>query len=145
MRIYLTHCCAKKNAALKGTRVRVTPDKLYTATPTKRFMETCKKHRVRWAILSDEYGVWFPDIKHEWYEKDPSRVSEDELAWLLDDLDTKLEDFEEIWFYHNPGRFHPLYRRLLSETKLCGRIHKFSHLEEIERDDSEMGMWEMGP
>ncbi len=107
------------------------PDRLYTATPTKRFMETCKKCRVHWAIFSDKYGVWFPDIKHEWYEKDPSRVSEAEFARLLDDFDAKLERFDEIWFYHNPGRFHPLYKRLLSQTKLRDRIHMFSHLGEI--------------
>ena len=131
MRICITHCCAKKDDALKGGGMRDGPDRLYTATPTKRFMETCKKCRVHWAIFSDKYGVWFPDIKHEWYEKDPSRVSEAEFARLLDDFDAKLERFDEIWFYHNPGRFHPLYKRLLSQTKLRDRIHMFSHLGEI--------------
>ncbi len=33
MRIYITHCGAKKDDSLKGTGRRVTPDLLYTATP----------------------------------------------------------------------------------------------------------------
>ncbi len=94
-------------------------------------MEACRTHQVCWAILSDKYGVWFPDVGHEWYEKDPSCVSEPEFARLLEDFDSKLERFEEIWFYHNPGRFHALYKKLLSEAKLRDRISIFSHLREI--------------
>ena|SRR5207249_6837857 len=77
-RIYLTHCAAKKDEALKGTGRRVTPDRLYTATPTQRFMRRCKEHGVRWAIFSDHYGVWFSDEQREWYGDDvgdPSPVS----------------------------------------------------------------------
>ena len=36
--IYITHCSAKKNAALRDSKKKVTPDNLYTATPTQRFM-----------------------------------------------------------------------------------------------------------
>ncbi|HZD36815.1 MAG TPA: hypothetical protein VE130_16540 [Nitrososphaeraceae archaeon] len=47
---------------------RVTPDRLYTATPTQRFMNECKNKGVNWAILSDKYGIWFSQDLHEWYE-----------------------------------------------------------------------------
>jgi len=133
MRIYVTHWSAKKNDALKGTGMCVAPDRLYTARPTKRFIETCKERHVRWAIFSDNYGVWFPEVEHGWYDKDPSHVRESEFARLLEDFDAKLEPFGEIWFYYNPGRFHRLYRRLLIKVKLRDRIHLFSHLYEIGR------------
>jgi len=61
----LTHCCAKKDAAIQISRENVTPDKLYTATPTKRFMEECKLKKANWAIFSDKYGVWFPEEKRD--------------------------------------------------------------------------------
>lgn len=41
-KIYITHCSAKKDPVLMDSREKVTPDKLYTATPTQRFMNECK-------------------------------------------------------------------------------------------------------
>ena len=71
MRIYLTHCSAKKDNSLRNSSKLLTPDMLYMATPTQRFMIQCKEKHVNWAIFSDKYGVWFPEEKHESYEKDP--------------------------------------------------------------------------
>lgn len=85
-----------------------------------------------WAIFSDLYGVWFPHAEHEWYEKDPNTVTEEEFKRLLEDFDEKLVNYDEIWFYYNPGRFHPLYQRLLRETKLKDRVKLFTHIREIE-------------
>lgn len=132
MRIYITHCCAKKDDALKGTGMGVTPESLYKGERTKRFMETCNERRVRWAIFSDKYGVWFPDVQHEWYDKHPSCVSEKDFVRLVDDFDAKLKQFDEIWFYRDPEEFHPLYRRLLIKARLRDRVHQFRELGEIE-------------
>jgi len=130
-RIYMTHCCAKKDDSLRYTGRRVTPDRLYMATPTQRFMDRCKEKQVNWAIFSDLYAVWFPDVEHEWYEKDPDTVTEEEFENLLDDFDDKLQKYDEIWFYYNPGRFHSLYERLLQETRLRDRVTRFTHIKEI--------------
>jgi hypothetical protein len=78
MRIYLTHCSATKDDSLKGTGLKITPEQLYKARPTQSFMKRCKSLGVHWAIFSDYYGVWFPEIKREWYGDDvgdPSRVT----------------------------------------------------------------------
>jgi hypothetical protein len=131
MRIYITHCCAKKNDSLKYTGTEVFPEQLYIATPTKRFIRRCKDKQVKWAIFSDLYGVWFPDVRHQWYEKNPDKVTEEEFNHLLWDFEEKLTGYEEIWFYHNPGRFHKLYKRLVVTTKLTN-IHMFSHIDEVE-------------
>jgi len=131
MRIYVTHCSAKKDNSLKGTGEKVTPDILYTATPLQRFMSRCKEKKVGWAIFSDKYGVWFPNEEHEWYEKDPDMVTEKEFKNLVRDFEEKLGDHYEIYFYHNPGRFHLLYRRLLKEIQIKGKVILFSHLDEI--------------
>jgi hypothetical protein len=132
LNVYLTHCSAKKNDSLKGTSDRVTPDQLYTATPTKRFIVRCKERDVNWAIFSDKYGVWFSTEKHEHYEKDPRRVTAEEFDALLENFNRRLGGFDEIWFYYNPGRFHPLYKKLLSRTRLKKHVHLFSHISEIE-------------
>ena len=131
MRIYITHCSAKKDDSLKHTCKKVTPDKLYTATPTQRFMSKCKEKKVNWAIFSDLYGVWFPTIEHEWYEKNPDTVTNQGFRNLVNDFDQKLQNYEEIWFYYNPGRFHPLYERLLQETRLKNKVKRFTHIGEI--------------
>ncbi|MFZ0914019.1 MAG: hypothetical protein WBQ76_01365 [Candidatus Korobacteraceae bacterium] len=127
-RIFLTHCSAKKAT---DTGTAVAPDLLYTATPTQRFIRRCKDVNVSWAIFSDLYGVWFPDVRHRWYEKDPSTVTESEFSALLRDFDAKLSTYSEIYFYCNPGRFHPLYRRLLQESALKARIALITHLWDI--------------
>lgn len=57
MKIYIIHCSAKKDDSLKNTGRKLTPDKLYIATPTQRFMSKCKEKKVDWAIFSDLYGV----------------------------------------------------------------------------------------
>jgi hypothetical protein len=131
-RIYLTHCSAKKNISLKESMVEVTPDSLYTATPTQRFMEQCKQTKVNWAIFSDKYGVWFGDKKHKWYEKNPSKITEKEFELLIKDFETKLKKYDEIWFYYNPGRFHRIYKELLRKSKLSSKITPFTHLKQIE-------------
>jgi hypothetical protein len=87
--------------------------------------------KVNWAIFSDLYGVWFTNVEHEWYEKSPDTVTDQEFKNLLNNFDDKLEQYDEIWFYYNPGRFHPLYKRLLQETKLRERIRPFTHIGEI--------------
>ncbi len=131
MKIYVTHCSAKKDNSLKNTGEKVPPDKLYTATPTQRFMRKCSEKNVNWAIFSDLYGVWFPNVRREWYEKSPDTVTEQEFRVLINDFDDRLKQYDEIWFYHNPGRFHPLYKRLLQETKLKEQIKGFTHIGEI--------------
>ncbi len=127
-RIYVTHCSHKKDGHYRESGEAVSPDLLYTATPTKRFMERCKARRVCWAIFSDKYGVWFPDVRHKWYEKDPNKVNEHEFLELVRNFDEKLARYSEICFYHNPGRFHPLYARLLGRSVLKNRIKPMTHL-----------------
>jgi len=131
MRIYITHCSAKKNAVLKNSGKKVSPDKLYIATPTQRFMNKCIEKRAIWAIFSDLYGVWFPNVEHEWYEKDPNSVTEQEFKYLLQNFEQSLQNYNKIWFYYNSGRFHPLYGQLLRETKLKDKVNLFTHLREI--------------
>jgi hypothetical protein len=130
-KIYITHCSAKKNSLLLKNKESVTPDKLYTATPTQRFMSECKNKKVNWAILSDKYGMWFSDDLHEWYEKDPSMVTDEEFDHLVRKFDRSLKQYEQIYFYHNPGRFHKLYKSLLKSSRLQSKIKLFTHLNEI--------------
>ena len=131
MRIYLTHCSAKKDNSFRNSIKMLTPDRLYMATPTQRFMSRCKEKHVNWAIFSDKYGVWFPEEKHEWYEKDPDTVSEQEFMQLIKNFNERLAKFDEIWFYYNPGRFHPLYARLLKGVKVKAKITLFTHKNQI--------------
>ena len=132
-RIYITHCCAKKNDGLRDSGVAAQPQELYTSAPTVRFMSRCKLLEVKWAIFSDLYGVWFPSERHEWYEKPPNEVTENEFRQLLSAFDASLSPYEEIWFYHNPGRFHRLYRRIIADSRVNNHIHMFSSVYEISK------------
>jgi hypothetical protein len=130
-KIYLTHCSAKKNPLFEKSKKVTTPDKLYTATLTQRFIKRYKERNLKWAVFSDKYGVWFHDIKRGWYEKSPDTISKEEFNNLVIDFDRKLKIYDEIWFFYNPGRFHKLYRQLLSKTCLKDRIRLFTHLNDV--------------
>lgn len=121
--IFFTFCSAKKNDALRDSGEEVTPDMLYTSQRIRSFVATCKAKKVLWAIFSDEYGVWFPDIKHKWYETSPDDAISD-FPRLLSDFDEKMKNFGIIHFCPGVGgpRIHRLYRRLLRESRLKDRI-----------------------
>lgn len=134
VRVYVTHCSRKKNDLLRESGEEVTPDQLYTSRKTRAFMRRCLTQKVRWGIFSDYYGIWFYPERHAWYGDDvgdPSRVTEAKFQELLADFDTKLARFREICFYRHPTYFHPLYRRLLDESKLKARVKLISHVHEI--------------
>lgn len=131
MKIYLTHCSAKKDDSLKETGVVTTPDRLYTSAFVRRFTSKCVEKGVGWAIFSDLYGVWFPRVEHAWYDKHPDTVTEDEFRELVRDFDEKLGGYDEIWFYYEPPHYHLFYDRLLRATACGGRVKKFSDLELI--------------
>ena len=129
--MYVTHCSSKKADSFRKTGEKVTPDELYIATPTQRFMRRCIENKVYWAIFSDKYGIWFSNERNTWYEKSPDKVTKEEFKDLVDDFNEKLKDFDEIWFYHNPGRFHNLYKRLVKNPILKDKIKLFTHLGQI--------------
>jgi len=37
---------------------------------------------------------------------------------ILRPFEMGLRDYDEVWFYHNPGRFYPLYKKLIRETSV---------------------------
>lgn len=132
MKIFITHCSGKKSEKYKDTGEAITPDKLYTSKRIKSFINKCRSMNVKWAIFSDKYGVWFPNEKHEWYDKSPDNVNEDDLKPLVKNFDEKLLEYDEIWFYHNPARFHSTYKDLLNITTLKDKIIMFSRIKEID-------------
>ena len=97
----------------------------------QRFIKRCQEQKVEWAIFSDLYGVWFSGERHEWYEKDPSKVSDEEFQRLVTNFDQRLKDYDVIYFYNNPGRFHSLYKRLIKKSTLKDKIKMISHLSDI--------------
>ncbi|MCW6160471.1 MAG: hypothetical protein LVQ95_05310 [Candidatus Micrarchaeales archaeon] len=133
MRVYITHCSAKKGNLLKEPGEKATPDRLYTAAPTRRFMKKCKEREVDWAIFSDRYRVWFPNTENSRCGKSPGSVTVDEFAGLVRDFDNKLWKYGEVMFYNSPGRFHRLYKRLLDASTSRDKIKMITHHGEIVR------------
>jgi hypothetical protein len=119
MRIYVTHCSGKKSPSAKQSGVKVSPDKLYTSKRIQFFMRRCKDRKVKWAIFSDLYGIWFPHEKKRWYEKPPQtiKMGREEFKSLVRNFNRRLKRFGKISFYYHPARFHKLYRALLRALK----------------------------
>jgi len=130
--LYFTHCCAKKNATVRGTSKWISPIELYVAVPTQRFMKRCIEAGVEWAIFSDKYAFVFPDDRIEWYEKHPNSLTNFEKEKLFDDTFKILKDYDLAYFYYNPGRLHPFYRELVDEMRRRSRkIREITHLDDI--------------
>ncbi len=114
-RIYVTHCSKNKDDTLKNTNKEIIPYELYLSKKTRRFLNKCAEKKVPSAIFSDYCGVWFSDEKGKYYSNkdgNPNKVTEQKFQELVKDFDEKLQRYDEIWFYYNPGRFHPVYKRL---------------------------------
>jgi hypothetical protein len=132
--LYITHCSEKKDDGLKSAGKKVTPDKLYTAKFIQRFIVKCREKNVDWAILSDKHGMIFPSDKISWYNLSPSDVMKnyEKKRKLLQKLYGQLKAFDKVLFYHNPGRFHALYKYLVYHLIQKGiNIKMISHLSEI--------------
>ena len=94
-------------------------------------MDVCKSYPVDWAILSDKYGVFFPNEKHEYYEKPPASVTIEEEAVIITQFNERLAGYNEIWFNVRAETFHPFYERVLKRSNLVDRIHLFEDIREI--------------
>jgi hypothetical protein len=131
MRIYLTHCSKEKSITAKVNGLPLPPDELYTEEGIQKFMLSCKQKGVNWAILSDNYGVFFPFEKHEYYEKPPATVTPEEEQAINTQFNQHLAGFDEIWFYVRPSTFHPFYDCVLKGSELSARVHLFQDIGEI--------------
>lgn len=120
-RVYFTFCSAQKDDSLRDSDEEVTSEVLYTSKRLQSFVSTCKQKNVRWAIFSDEYGIWFPEVKHRWYDTSPDDAVV-RFKELLTDFDQKLATFAQICFCPGTSRIHRLYRRLIRESGLRDRI-----------------------
>ncbi len=131
MRIYLTHCSREKSPAAKTSGLPLPPDELYTEPGIQQFMTACKSKGVNWAILSDNYGVFLPTEKHEYYEKPPATVTPEEEAVIAAQFNQRLSGYDEIWFFVRPETFHPFYDRVLKSISNHKTVTVFTELEEI--------------
>jgi hypothetical protein len=130
-KIYITHCSAKKDGSFKNSDKLVYAYELYISPRIKAFFKKCKIERVDWAIFSDLYGLWFPDQKNKWYEKSPYDINEEEFKILRKKFDENLKEFDEIYFYVNPKRFHSLYKKLINLSVLNKKIKIIKSVKEI--------------
>ncbi len=132
MRIYLTHCSKEKSLTAKEIGLKLPPDQLYTDESLVAFMERCKSSGVAWAVLSDRFGVFLPTDQHEYYEKHPGTVTEEEENIIRLDLEKKLDAYQEVWFYVRPATIHPFYERVLRDSNLHPRLTFFSDLNQVQ-------------
>jgi len=125
--IYITHCSREKDPTLEASGETATPEKLYTSAALRTFIRFCKARGYAWAILSDKYGVVFPEEKINWYSKPPDTVTEVEFSELLRSFTTRLAEFDEIWFQHRPGENHPVFKRIIEKALEQGmKVHEFT-------------------
>jgi len=125
--IYITHCSREKDPALEASGEAAIPEKLYTSAALLTFIRLCKARGYKWAILSDKYGVVFPEEKISWYNKPPDSVTEDEFLLLLHSFTSRLAEFDEILFQHRPGETHPVFKRIIEKALEQGmKVHEFT-------------------
>jgi hypothetical protein len=131
MRIYLTHCSKDKSLIAKASGEKLPPDLLYTDTGLQEFIATCRSSGADWAILSDQYGVFFPTEQHTYYEKPPVNVTPEEELVIIRQFDQTLTAYDEIWFFVRAETFHLFYDRVLKSSSLHNRITLFFDLNAI--------------
>ena len=132
--IYFTHCTKKKDVSSKKTKKKVTPDKLYRGVRIQGFIKECMEKNVDWAIFSDKYGIWFPKVRHKWYNTSPGDVPPKEFEKLVSESYKRLKAYDKIFFYANPrsARFAHLYKEMKNGLHDKGlNIHYITHKADI--------------
>ena len=94
-------------------------------------MTICKQKGVHWAILSDNYGIFFPSDRRAYYEKPPASVTPEEELAIISQFEQTLSPYDEIWFYVRTETFHTFYERVLKMSAIASRVHLFEALQEI--------------
>lgn len=130
MKVYLTHCCAKKNELARTTGIAMPPEEMYIEPDIQKFFSYCLSHKLAFGVLSDLYGIWLSPEKKRWYEKSPDTVTDVEKAEILRIFDHELSRFSEIIFLIRPESFHPFYDFVLSHSKHTNRIRRITELKE---------------
>ena len=120
--IYLTNCSAEKDDELRGTGELVSPKDLYKSDRIQDFIKMCESEDVNWAIFSDNYGVYFPFDRHEWYDKPPGSVSDEEFDDLVRSFENRLADFDRVIFYREKDSFPDLFRKLIKTVDFGGEV-----------------------
>jgi len=131
MQIYLTHCSKNKSLLAKKSGEKMTPNQLYTDPGLQAFIRRCREVNSPYAILSDVFGVIFPDEKHEYYEKPPSTVTPEEEIKITENFHIRLSAFDEIRFYVRKETFHPFYERIIRNGPLAERVFLIYDLASI--------------
>ncbi|MFH8039246.1 MAG: hypothetical protein QXJ14_04540 [Candidatus Aenigmatarchaeota archaeon] len=129
--LYITHCSRKKNKIKSKTFV----ENLYSATYIQRFIKKCKNLNLEWGILSDKYGIIFPHQKIGWYDLSPSYLlkNKNEAEKLIEKIANQLKEYDRVYFYHNPGRFHSFYKYLIKKLREKNiNIRLISRLSQID-------------
>jgi len=132
--LFVTYCSSSKSSS---TQELFTPEELYQGTRITGFIRANKKVDSSWAILSDKYGLFFPDDQRPYYELHPNDVSPIEEQLLFNRTLDQLRTFDRVWFYgaENWNRVHKLYRRwcvyLIDHGIPCERFSPISELENI--------------
>lgn len=72
------------------TRKTGTPKEFYVSKPNLQFYHWCEQHKLRYGILSDEYGLHMDDEVREYYDIHPSTLSEGQFRKLAVKIRTKM-------------------------------------------------------
>jgi len=132
LKLFLTYCSGSKDESLIGTGESVTPDKMYTSDRIQKFINTCKDAGACWAIFSDEYGIWFPNEEHEWYEKPPEEVTKSEFNQLVVSSAKRLNKYNVYFFNPVKENLDKIYLNLIEELKnRCVNISVFNDCGDI--------------
>ena len=129
--IFVTYCSWQKDESLRGAKIKVRVDQLYTSPRIVQFIEKCKAEKVIWGILSDKHGICLEEQECEWYDLHPGALTVDEMEHLKEKIILHLACFSKIYFYAPNGELHPTYQKIVDETPLKHKTYWITRLEEI--------------
>jgi hypothetical protein len=126
-KLLATSRCSKTKTKQTGV-----PKEFYVSSQNMAFYNWCERHKLRYGILSDEYGIHMDNEVREYYDIHPSKVSDEgfkKLAGLARAQLDRLGYQGVIYFNSSPIMSVPyFYLMQLTGTKVF-YITKLHNLE----------------
>lgn len=89
-------------SAVKGNVSKGTPEQLYRGNQNIRFYQWCKRNRIPYGILSDQYGLVLWNEEREMYDTHPSQVPEEQFVKLAKYTRAVMDRYKRQGFlYHS--------------------------------------------
>lgn len=128
--LFITRCCAVKSSLLCGTM-----ESIYISSINQNFYKMCKYKGLKYATLSDKYGIVYPQDLIDNYDLHPSKLTDLDKENLVRKIKQQLgQEIKNIVFYNTSPLMSLFYLKIITSLGENYNYYYVSDLSKLEKD-----------